>query len=57
MLTGFPRTKTAPFLTLPMNIPTFLQWDKKFPAPISQPITAMNRRQAGRWEDELQNLD
>jgi len=29
----------------------------KFPAAISQPVTAMNRRQAGRWVDELQNSD
>jgi hypothetical protein len=40
-----------------MNILTFLQWEKKFSAAASQPITAMNRRQAGRWVDELQNLD
>jgi hypothetical protein len=53
LLTGFPKTKTGHFLTLPMNILTFLQWEKKFPAAISQPITAMNRRQAGRWVDEL----
>jgi hypothetical protein len=52
----FSQTKTAHFSTLPMNI-DFPPMGEKFPAAISQPITAMNRRQAGRWVDRLQNLD